>query len=442
MRLKWAALLLFVGWGFSAGMTQSLAHEREARLGTGINFTNWLEAYWHVPNYPEAGKYQRADILEMKETGMKTIRLPVTFQLFTDTVAPYAVDMNHAAMAWVDSVIDWAAQEDMYLVIVNQHGWDLTNDNFQQKIPRMQAMWRQLIQRWGHLDPERYFFEILNEPPVGMLPANVEILMQACIDTIRAWDSTHTLVIDAHSATLGWALATTTPYPDTNLIYTFHTYDPYYFTHQGFSWAEPFPFPTGTPFPFLGDDQQLVTIFQQVADWRDQNEKPVWLGEFGVGIFADATSRCNWVRLVGSLIDQYQLNWLYWDWGGVLPSDFDIFDQQGPSASNCIPCFREALHLYPEVSSTSPEFSADDLFLFPQPAHHELTLRLGKALPKGAHIRILDLQGRIHWQSAFSAQPAFSNHTIPVTDLAAGLYLLEITTSHSTFYRRFTTLQP
>ncbi len=40
-------------------------------------------------------------------------------------------------------------------------------------------------------------------------------------------------------------------YPDTNLIYTFHFYDPFVFTHQGASWASPSLVPlSGVPFPY------------------------------------------------------------------------------------------------------------------------------------------------------------------------------------------------
>ena len=387
---KFICFFLFLSCGLL--QAQSVAHTREARLGKGINLSNWLEAYWLGSNWPEPARYAKQDLQAVKDAGMQTIRAPFCFAIITDSLPPYNVNWAHPAVAWLDSLIGWCDDLQLNLIIDNQHEWNLTNANFQDKIPPMTAMWRQTVQRYGALDPERYFFEVLNEPPVGLLPANADAVNQACIDTIRAYDQSHTLIVGPHTASIGSSFLTFQPYTDTNLIYTFHTYEPLYFTHQGFTWF-PVPFPTGTIFPFLGDDALVRSSLQGVADWRNTHDRPVFMGEFGVGIFADADSRCRWVELMGELIDDLEFNWCYWDWGGVAPSDFSMFGSLPPSANSILPCFADALHLY-QPTSEGEMIDWEGLDIWPNPVDDVLYVLSGNRGQMIEEVELRDVQGR------------------------------------------------
>lgn len=381
-------------FGLDNGLqAQSLAHTREARIAKGVNLSNWLEAYWLGGNWPEAARYDKQDLRNVKDAGMQTIRLPFCFAIITDSIPPYNVDFAHPAIAWLDSVIQWCDELQLNLIIDNQHEWDVTNDNFQDKIPPMSSMWRQVVTRYANLDPERYFFEILNEPPVGVLPANADAVNLACIDTIRKYDQSHTLIVGSHSASIGSSYLNQAVYPDTNLIYTFHTYEPLYFTHQGFPWFQ-IPFPAGTPFPLLGDDALVRSSLQTVDTWRTTNNRPVFMGEFGVGIHADAGSRCNWVNLMGDLIDEFDFNWCYWDWGGVAPSDFSMFNSIPPDANSIVPCFSEALHLYGFTDVGQENFHSW-LQIWPNPAGDVLHVQSTDPGIRIDRVEVIDLNGRV-----------------------------------------------
>jgi endoglucanase len=402
---------------------QSLAHQREARFGRGANITNWLEAYWMAPNWPQPAKYQKADLQAMQDAGMSTLRLPFCFALITDTVAPYPVNFASPGIAWLDSIIAWADDLQMNLIIVNQHGWDITNANYAAKIPPMTAMWRQVVQHYAHLDPERYFFEVLNEPPVGVLPQYADAVNMACIDTIRRYDTQHTLVCGPHTASIGSSYLTFSPYPDTNLIYTFHTYEPLYFTHQGFAWMTP-NFPAGTPFPLLGDDALVRSSIDAVVNWRDSHGLPVFMGEFGVGKFADDASRCNWIALLGQLIDDNGLHALYWDWGGVAPSDFSMFDTLPATVANMTPCFREALHLYEATETTPSEEALSGLQVGPNPAGESTTLYAADGVALAA-VEWFDLSGKRLARQAINGMGAVQ---LDLRDLPRGMLLLKVWT--------------
>lgn len=408
---------------FACTQAQSLAHQREARFGMGANITNWLEAYWMAPNWPQPGKYQKADLQVMKDAGMATLRLPFCFALITDSLPPYSVDFGSPGIAWLDSVIDWADDLQMNLIIVNQHGWDITNANYADKIPPMTAMWRQVVQHYASLDPEHYFFEMLNEPPVGVLPQYADEINNACIDTIRHYDTQHTLICGPHTASIGSSYLTFSPYADTNLIYTFHTYEPLYFTHQGFTWSTP-NFPTGTPFPFLGDDALVRSSIDAVVNWRDTHGLPVFMGEFGVGKFADPDSRCNWISLLGQLIEDNGLHALYWDWGGVSPSDFSMFDTLPAGPATMIPCFKEALHLY-GASAAKPEVDPlHNIHIGPNPAGESATLYVSESI-RLERVEWLDLSGKLLAHQTISGS---GNVKLDLQNLPNGMLLLKVWT--------------
>ncbi|MBL0176318.1 MAG: cellulase family glycosylhydrolase [Ignavibacteria bacterium] len=84
------------------------------------------------------------------------------------------------------------------------------------------------------------------------------------IDTIRAHDADRTLVVGANWWNGGASLAQSVPYRDArdNIIYTFHNYDPFTFTHQGFSWSG---IPLGATFAYPSPEaESLFAVFASV----------------------------------------------------------------------------------------------------------------------------------------------------------------------------------
>ena len=122
----------------------------------------------------------------------------------------------------------------MNLILVNHHGRELNDANFEEQSPRICGMWKQLAQRYEYLNPQRYFFELRNEPDASISNANFHSLAQAIIDTVRRYDSQRTLIIGANWWNAAWSLAETTPYNDDNIIYTFHSYSPLRIYASGF----------------------------------------------------------------------------------------------------------------------------------------------------------------------------------------------------------------
>jgi endoglucanase len=322
----------------------SIAWPMAAAMAQGFNLNNWLEAYWLIPfnAYPEVNKYQREHIAFLASGGMKTMRMPVTFERMADTEPPYTLDVNHEAFRLIDSCILWAQDYGLILSIDNHHGYELNDANYLQETPRLCAIWRQIVQRYGHLPAASTLFEILNEP-YAISKNNLHYVQQTLIDTIRLYVPNHTIVVGANSYNSGAALSASDPYDDNNIIYTFHSYEPYFFTHQGMSWTSPPFFPPMT-FPQGNDMANIAALFSSVNAWSELYDVPVWMGEFGVGNSAPLTSRCNYVEAIMDQIDLYGMPFAYWDVFSVTDG-FGFADPNNLTPSSVIPCFEDAMHL-------------------------------------------------------------------------------------------------
>ncbi len=142
-------------------------------------------------------------------------------------------------------------------------------------------------------------------------------------------------------------------YSDDNLIYTFHFYDPFIFTHQGASWTDPsMSSLANVPFPYnlnemptvppelsgtwihsslnnyqnegtIGKVRELLDI---ASDFKTQRDVPLFCGEFGVLMDnADNTDRILWYNIVRTYLELKGISWTTWDYHG----SFGIYEQFG-----------------------------------------------------------------------------------------------------------------
>jgi endoglucanase len=342
-----------------AGQATATTWARANAMGRGINTSNWLEAYWLIPfnSYPEINKYDRTNVSALKDAGFQTFRLPVTFEQISPTTPPYTINFDQISFRLVDSMILWANLFDFKLIIDNHHGYTLSNANYQTELPRLKAIWAQLATRYGALDPDRFFFEIYNEATSEISNQNFRTVATEVVAEIRANESVlHSLIVGASGWNSGPELVNFLPLADQNIIYTFHNYDPYLFTHQGMSWTSPAYYAPRT-FPQSGEVAAINQVFSAVKTWSNTYQVPVFLGEYGAAVSADATSRCNWIQTLNSAITTQGFPHFYWD--VLSPTDgFGFYANGIVSQANVTPCFAAAIGLYsPVLAIDLSEFS-------------------------------------------------------------------------------------
>lgn len=322
-------------------MDDTTAFNRASKLGKGFNLNNWLEAFWE-PNYPKSDVYSFKDLEIMKSFGMSTVRLPVLFEWLAEEEYPYKLKLGSPVYDIIDMLAQWCRDLNINLILCNHHGPKLNNYNYKNKTHRLCGIWKNLAEKYKSLPTDAVMYEIKNEPDSSINNDNLYEVQSRVIDEIRKTDADRTLIVGANYWNAAWALADSQPYQDDNIIYTFHSYSPYEFTHQGLSWAN---LETGVIFPINRRDIDLIrNDFNRVKEWAIRHSVPLFLGEYGVGTGADELSRCNWIEIFSEIIKEIDIPWAYWDVKHIKDS-FGIFLEEEINPDKIIPAFQNAMGL-------------------------------------------------------------------------------------------------
>ena len=303
----------------------------------GVNLTGWFQT--SGTKQIQFTKYTKKDFENIKSLGCDVIRLPINLFYMTDGKPDYTIDPLF--YDFLDQAIDWAEELNIYLMLDNH-----TSDDLASKNPDLETIlakvWKQMAGRYknrsGYL-----LYEIMNEPN-GMTTAVWGKIQQTAIDAIRSMDTQHTIVVGPSGFNTYNELNQLPLYTDTNLLYTFHFYDPFLFTHQGATWVTPSMAPlANVPFPY-GAGQMPALPAELIGSWinsaynnyqndgnvakikqlidvalafKNNRKVPVFCGEFGVYMKnSNDAFRVSWYNEVRKYLEEKAIPWTIWDYQG------------------------------------------------------------------------------------------------------------------------------
>ena len=330
---------------------------RVARLRHGINLSHW---------FAQSGDYSRAhleshttaeDIALIKSMGFDHVRLTIEPAPLFNAENPSKLKDEY--LKYLDNALDIILAHGL-AVIVDIHPSDefkvKLNSNDRQ-IEAFAAFWQALAQHVSTRDPERVFLEVINEP---MVEDGYRWLgMQGkLITAIRAGAPRHTIIASGHRWSGLPELLFLIPYSDRNIIYNFHFYEPFAFTHQGATWAGPtVAFYRNIPYPSnpenvskildpihdetarnnllrYGEDRwdakRIDLEIGKAAAWAAKYHVPLICNEFGTfRNFAPAADRGAWIRDMRTALEKYRIGWTMWDYAG----GFGVVNKQNGHAT-------------------------------------------------------------------------------------------------------------
>jgi endoglucanase len=342
-------LVLLVGAQFARG--QSVALQRVDRLGLGMNLS-YLDNYWlgtKEKNFAdfvkpaEAAKREKM-FAEIAKAGFQTVRIPINFGAWASLNAPYRWE-NEEGLKTADLFVKWATANNLNAII------DLHHVEFDGSVKgaatteRIVWLWRQIAERYKNTNPEKVFFELRNEPR-DIKPEDWRAQAEEIIKTVRGIAPNHTLIVGFHDWNSRQALIDSKPFADSKIIYTFHYYDPFIFTHQGATWSsEGLPELKNVPFPWsknakietpasakgkwvenqINSYQKDSSADKMFADLRaEKNKVPIFVGEFGsYGKYPTTEARCRHAAAVYTAFRKLKIPSAWWEWDG----GFNIFEK-------------------------------------------------------------------------------------------------------------------
>lgn len=311
----------------------------KAPFTKGVNLTLWFETW--SPGIPNLKYYDKSDFEHLKAMGVDVVRIPIHFDMFignseTGEIKPIIWD-------YLDKACDWAEELGMYIVI-DDHSYNSGPYPLPKYVEaHLQKTWPQIAKRYKKRS-NYIIYEILNEPQIDQ--GDWYAIQQRTIDLIRSIDKKHTIVVTAADWSSLATLYDMKPYEDKNLIYTYHFYEPFIFTHQGADWTNretaalkdlPFPYdkdripelvrPTKGSFvegqirstyPRAASEKGMRMSLQRARDYAEKNQVPVWCGEMGVhNVNAPVVDRQNWYKMTAGLLDEFNIPFCVWGYNGT-----------------------------------------------------------------------------------------------------------------------------
>lgn len=345
-------ILFIITFGLHLSLleAQTVPFQRVATLGKGLALS-WLERYWlgdpdrNFANYFDVNGLQnrKNDLLVMKQMGIKTLRLPVWFTGWYSTSSTNPTVLTPQYFTAVDSFIRWTNDLDMN-IIIDYHLGELNRQNLSTETVRIANIWKKIATRYAASNPNRVFFEIYNEP-YDLTSAEWKNAANSIVASIRTVAPTHTLIVGGTQYNDIKYLDSLGTLRDTNIIYTFHFYEPFIFTHQGATWVDnglpvattgiPFPYNSATMPPMnplakntwgessyqyynLNGTVEAINNQLRVAyQWQTAKQRPVYCGEFGSdALYADVASRCLLLKTIRQTLEVWKIPFAWWDWDG------------------------------------------------------------------------------------------------------------------------------
>ncbi len=323
------SLLFLTTLSASADSSSPLAGTR------GLNLGNALEA-------PKEGQWgyviKATDFDNIKSAGFTNVRIPVSWAYYSDAKPPYTIDPKFFTR--IDEIVDAALARGLVVILNDHHENELYKDPAAHH-DRFIAQWKQIAERYRNRPP-KLLFELLNEPHDNLGDEAWNKLLADTLPIVRASNPTRSIIISpANWGSFEKLKTLRLPSDDHNLIVTFHYYSPFHFTHQGAEWAGPQTQKwLGTKWTGAdGEKAEVEKHFAAAAKWSAENNRPLYLGEFGAFSKADMESRARWTNFVARTAEKHHVPWSYWEYC----SGFGVYD---PKANAFRP---ELLHaLIPE----------------------------------------------------------------------------------------------
>ena len=325
---------------------RKIAFERAQHLKRGINVSHWFSQSAKDYSAQHTSTWTSdEDIALIARMGFDNVRLSIDAGPLEQ--APLGKNgLNDDFVERLDHALDTMLADGL-AVQVDLHPeepYKLELRTSNTAVDKMVMLWRRLAAHYASRDPERVFFEILNEPEVND-PYRWAGIQARVAAAIREEAPRHTIIATGPNYSDIVNLLGQSPLPDGNVIYNFHFYDPHEFTHQGAGWGQTWwSYTHGIPYPATQvgmpellkevperadryaleeywldgwNAQRVRLLIDEAAAWGKANDVPLICNEFGVfREHTDPESRNAWIRDVRTALEADGIGWAMWDYRG------------------------------------------------------------------------------------------------------------------------------
>ena len=213
---------------------------------------------------------------------------------------------------------------------------------------RFFRLWEEIAKRFGKYH-DCVAFELLNEVTNKEYCDIWNEIADKCIFRIRTIAPETYILIGGYDNNCIKALKDLKQPYDNKIVYNFHCYEPFIFTHQGANWVNNMPENFRTEYPAsvqeyitkqskmnlnvvdLISDAKVETVgeeffeslFSEAVEIAEKRNVPLYCGEYGVINLADQESTIEWYKAINSAFKKYKISRAAWCYKKM---DFGLID--------------------------------------------------------------------------------------------------------------------
>ena len=321
-------------------------------LNNGINLGGFLSQCVHTMEHYKSFITEQ-DISKIAELGFDHIRLPIDYEVIEDCNQA----IKEETIIFVDKAVDWCKKYNLNIILdlhkapgydFNDAGCAEKNNLFNdEKLKnRFINIWKIMANRYGK--KPHVAFELLNEVVEQENADKWNELIESCTNAIRSINKETPIIYGGIQWNSAKTLKLLKVPKDKNIIFTFHFYEPFLFTHQKANWVKLMPkkdifYPSTMEYfqevtKILGyqgagiDDAEQIKMGPEYIEYMikeailaAQNANvSLYCGEFGVIDQAPIEDTLKWFEDVNEVFRKYKIGCAVWSYKLM---DFGITDE-------------------------------------------------------------------------------------------------------------------
>ncbi len=309
----------------------------------GVNLGGWLSQCEYTKNHYDS-YINENDIEKIANHGFDHVRLPIDYELIEDENGKIFDD----GFVYIDSCLEWCKKYKLNMIIDlhKTRGYDFGDPEsayrfFNEKdlIDDFQMIWKAIATRYS--DCDNVAFELLNEiVPFDVADAWNPIWKDTC-NIIRSVALDNPIIVGGVCYNSANTVSLLDKPESANIVFNFHCYEPFKFTHQGAEWSEAITDPSARPaYPGSFDYYKMnisetVTnivnkhnitsmgvpffeaLFEDAVDTASKYNIPLYCGEYGVIENADKESQANWMHDINTAFYNLGIGHAVWNYKGL-----------------------------------------------------------------------------------------------------------------------------
>lgn len=309
----------------------------------GINLGGWLSQSSlekdHLNNF-----ITENDIYRIASMGVDHIRLPVDYMLI-ETADGKTIESGYD---YIDRCVKWCKNNKLNIILDlhNTAGYSFNDADNCRSFFKNELLQKRFLSLWDKLS-ERYgkysfiAFDLLNEIVDSSVNEEWNALAAQAIKRIRQHTQTAWILIGGTCYNSINTVKNIIPPPDERIVYSFHFYEPYIFTHQGAYWEKTMPKDFRISYPLTAEEymdisksklnnkfsgifknmnssttgvDMLSSLFEEAIAVAECRNIPLYCGEYGVINLADAKSALAWHKDINAVFEKYDISRALWSY--------------------------------------------------------------------------------------------------------------------------------